>query len=497
MLLAGLTGAALVLASTAAAVALTSELLATGDEIAHMDYAVQVSRGDLPDFYDGLVFSPPVPGVPPVQWASQHPPLYYLLLAPVVGPAADAGRWADATVLGRAVGVLLAVLAMLTTAWAAAEAHARRPALAAVVAATVVASLGAVQLVAGAVYNDVLGLVVTGAALAVSARLLRRGPTPSSLVLAGVIAAALLGTRAMLLPVVGVIGLAVLLAHLLHSQGSTAVRLARGTALAAAVGAVAVLAWGWFYLRNLRSTGSWTGGDHEWARANLGTTPTTVGELVVDPGFWRVYALVLVPREPSYVPLAGLLLAVVTVLAIVAALAPVAAATRVGTGEGADLGTTSAGPRRAVDRAVALILLLVVVLTAAVQVAHRIQGGGLQWRYVLPMLVPAVVGLLWVSGRTGAVGRGLLVLAPLALLALSPGAEVLVGAWSSTASDGLVGTDLLRGMSVVAAVGVLAGSGAVLVLSGTVSGGTGGSPSGGAAVRDPSGADPAQTGVPA
>ncbi|WP_309069367.1 hypothetical protein, partial [Microbacterium sp.] len=96
------------------AYAMASPIYSSGDEAAHVDYALQVWHGRLPVFEDGLELQNTVGVHPPVQWTAHHPPLLYLLLAPFVGPLADAGNIEGAGMAGRFVMVALSVALLYT-----------------------------------------------------------------------------------------------------------------------------------------------------------------------------------------------------------------------------------------------------------------------------------------------------------------------------------------------------------------------------------------------
>jgi hypothetical protein len=114
----GVGGLVLAIVGAATAFAALSKALYTSDETAHMDYAYQVWLGRLPVFQHGLLFRPPGANVPPVQWEAQHPPLFYLITAPVVGPLINGGHWLSAVLAGRACCVVVAAACIVALSWA-------------------------------------------------------------------------------------------------------------------------------------------------------------------------------------------------------------------------------------------------------------------------------------------------------------------------------------------------------------------------------------------
>ena len=142
---------------------------------------------------------------PPVQWVAQHPPLFYLLLAPLVGPLVDAGHGLGAVQLARIVNIAIGALAVMAVAWATGEvvtgASRRRWMVA---AAAIVAPFGALVGTSAAVYNDALATALGALLLGIGARALRRGVDLRLTAAAALTAGAAALTRIALLPTVAV-----------------------------------------------------------------------------------------------------------------------------------------------------------------------------------------------------------------------------------------------------------------------------------------------------
>ena len=184
----------------------------------------------------------------------QHPPLFYLLLAPFVGPLAAADHVLAAGFAGRAVNVVITVGLVAAVMWASSALAPSRPQVW-LASGTVAALYPLVLQVGGAVYNDNLSAAWAALLVGLTARMMRSGATVRRLVLFGLVAAAALWTRS-----AGVVVIAVcattLGAALLVSQPRRW-RNAAGVVIAVA-GAVGSSAW--FYLRNQRLTGNLLGG---------------------------------------------------------------------------------------------------------------------------------------------------------------------------------------------------------------------------------------------
>lgn len=394
----GLMACVLAVIANGLAYASASPLFSSGDEVAHLDYAYQVWTGSLPVFEGGPVVRPDVGFAPPVQWVAQHPPLYYLLLAPVVGPVVDAGDVLTAGYLGRGVNIALAGVLTVAVSWASAQAYPHRRAVW-IAAALVTAANSWVVRVAGGVYNDLLGAIWGTLLLGMAARILRSGhSTLRQDATLAVLGAAALASRASLV-VVLVVCLGVLAAH--RWYGSRSLRSA-GTAMLryGLVGLASALPSAWFYLRNLALSGNLLGGRPEWAQQNLAVVPRPVLEVITDPASWRsllaMYSFAGLPRD-----------AMTAALLVLPAV--VGAATWAWTRVRDRTGTE---PRA---RWVLALVLLTPAALLAMQLGYASGGSGLLPRYLLPGVLPFA-----------------LVIA-LGLVALPRVAWLTTGAWAAVA----------------------------------------------------------------
>ncbi|WP_189670357.1 hypothetical protein [Promicromonospora soli] len=367
--------------------------LHTGDETAHLDYAYQVWTGHLPVFEAGTVLTPDVGSVPPVQWVAQHPPLYYVLLAPVVGPMVDGGHLIGAVYAARLVNVLAVGLLVAVAAWATRRAFPGRSPLSgavtggippALVTALVVTATAWVARVGGSAYNDVLAALLTTWLFGLAASAIRSGLTWPRTVLLVVVSALCLGTRLHTMVMVGTMVGAVLIAALLPDRSAVAHprRAARAWALALGVPLAVAAATGWFWLRNFRLTGSVTGGHPDWAADNLDRVARPVGEVVLDPAVWA-RLLAVFGHGPAPDAVVVLLLAVPALLAVIGTARAVIAAVRAVSG--------GAGPGIGPDTSRILIVAaggLAVAATLAMQMMYTAGGGSPHPRYLLLVIAP-------------------------------------------------------------------------------------------------------------
>ncbi len=367
---------------------LASPIYSSGDEAAHVDYALQVWHGELPVFEEGLELQNPTGVHPPVQWTAHHPPLVYLLLAPVVGPLVDAGNVDGAGMAARAVMVLLSVALLYTVRALGTRLlpGVRGAGLASVV--VVGLSVWFVRL-GGSVYTDTPAALVSTLALLALVRLAQGEQRRRDVALFVAACAACGLTRFSLLPIAALFALALVVVG--HLRGPLRPRVAWATAVGAGVAVLATS--GWFYLRNRALTGNLSGSHPEWAAEHTRRVARPVTEVAVDPAFWsrmsEQMSLGSYPRLPRALepalPWTLLLLVLPLVVGLVLAVVRIA---------------------RGRDRAVPLVLLATVLAAcggiACMQVAHHAGGGSAFARYffaMIPFLAPFLaLPLLWLRG---------------------------------------------------------------------------------------------------
>ncbi|MGO3884903.1 MAG: hypothetical protein ACTJHU_01275 [Mycetocola sp.] len=274
-----------------------SPAYSSGDEAAHVDYALQLWHGQLPIFENGLVLTNTMGVHPPVQWTAQHPPLFYLLLAPVVGPLVDGGHIVAAAIGARIVVALLAVALLFAVRWTTARVFPAQPAVAWTAALITGLSVWFVRL-GGSVYNDTLAALVICLAFGMLVALfrephLRRWYVGFTLFIT---LAAL--TRFSALPLCALLLTAFLI------QRITIERPGIWRAVGAPVlsGVIMLVGSGWFYLRNVALTGNLSGGHPDWAVEHTGRVERPLSEVALDAGFWKTmlqqFSTRTVPEQP-------------------------------------------------------------------------------------------------------------------------------------------------------------------------------------------------------
>lgn len=364
-----------------AVAALVQAPYVTGDEAPHVDYAYRVWQGELPVFEDGLEYRPGGAWLAPVQWTAQHPPLYYLLVAPVVGPLAEAGHPVAAVYAARAVNMLLSGVLVLV-AHGAARRICRPGSAVPAVTAFAAALMAGKSLIGGSGYNDLLAAIFVTALFGAAAAAFRRGLDARLVLVIALLTsgAALTRLSAGMVAVVvaGVAGLAgVVRARQRRGRWAPVVGLVLGGP------ALVLVAAGWFYARNLELTGTLTGSHFDWSYENQGRSPKPLWLVLVEYVTWlRLPNLFWwagqQPPRTTYV----LTTMIVTGIALVwipalLALARAAKHRHLPTG------------LPAADRRLLLLLLaLPVVVLVATQVVFASNGGGVYPRYLLPVALP-------------------------------------------------------------------------------------------------------------
>lgn len=245
----------------------TTQWYGTGDSPLHLDYVWQVTQGKLPNFNEGVLYGPLLEvREQPIHYVSQHPPLFYVLLAPFLAPFLENGDWKHAMAVGRAVNIIIGLALGLSLAWAGRTFGGRQKELFTVAVPFI--GLLALTVIRNSadVLNDTLGLVWVVCALTLAYKILKSGVSRKNLAMISAILTLGMSTRASYIATLGVVVLAVMAAVYLHSAKDSHIRrIVRASGVAAAVLAPVLVAIGWFYWRNYQASGSWArSGAQSW-----------------------------------------------------------------------------------------------------------------------------------------------------------------------------------------------------------------------------------------
>ena len=369
----GLVGVIVAFVAIASTHALQQPPFAGPDEAAHLGYAHMVADLELPVIDDPMpvpdwatqwqaeVGSAPTPRHTTV-WVANHPPLHYVLVAPLVWIAEVAERADGGLLFLRLANVCLAAAGIALTYLLAKELTGRSRI--GIGAAAVAALTTQAEVVFGQAMNDGLAFAAGTAVLLAGLRCMQRGTTRRNLLLLGATATIAAGARAatMLLAVAVV---AVVAAHCLaRADGPRSVRLRRSGRVVACGLLPAVLLFGWFYALNMVRYGDIGASRYLLARfdrvARGGLLSTVVD---VDQWIETVRRLMAPTTISHHHPPFMLLVLAVAVVGLVLVVV-----------------------RATVSRWSIALLVVGVFVTAATFAQHVSAGGGAHPRYLLPAL---------------------------------------------------------------------------------------------------------------
>jgi hypothetical protein len=366
-----------------------------GDEPAHFDYIITVWHGHLPVFEKGLTYRAPFGAGVPVQWVSQHPPLYYVLLAPFVAPLFDSGHALVAVLVGRCASAVLIACSIPAAAWGAWRTWPGARRLPGAVA-VLTALAGMIIQQGSSIYNDALYYPLVVLACGIAGAALRSGVSRRLLTAAVLVGAAGMTTRLSFALWLVALVVALLLAPHVRLGRLTGVPARLVAAVLPAIGAG--LASGWFYVRNKHLTGNFSGRHAEWGIEHAHRVVQPMQDVATNPGFWRglfgVYRGVLDPLSWStyWLLLLPLFLAVIAGLWTLVrrrSTAPDAALSR----SGARASVRADRRDRLSTGLIIAMYLVVTVLLLVTQIDYVAGGGAANTRYsftVLPIIVTAM-----------------------------------------------------------------------------------------------------------
>ena len=389
------------------------------DERAHVGYAYAVADGHLPEIADRPNIpddasrwrqvversdDPRLRGI----WVANHPPLFYVLVTPLVW-ISDATHRADGGLLYlRLANLVFASIGIVFTYLLTVQATrgSRRLGLA---AAAMVAVLPRAHFDLSLGLNDGLAFAAATGVVWAGLRALGHGYSLAGLAILGATAAVGAGTRAAsMLVAVAVVGV-VALVRLVRRDAPLLTR-ARASIVTALVGlSPAAVLFGWFYVRNIRLYGDLGGSmylmDHFGRERQAGLLATlSSGDLWVllyqGLSNWSIFSRRAAPPGTTVAALTALLAIAGLILIIVGGLAR---------------WRPSRSPWRRISPH-ALLVCLVVMMVVAVTIAQHVGAGGLTFpRYTLPAL--GVLACLFVVGLDAVLPR-VLPLVTIGILAL-------------------------------------------------------------------------------
>jgi len=433
----GTLGNLLLFGGVAAFNAVVLPWIGASDSQFHLQYAEKLYNGELP------------PGSSTV---AAHPPLYYALVAGLVGQFLAADAIPISAAIVRSLNILFGCGLVLVLAWAGWNLVRTRRAQFAIAVPGLSVLITPFVRVAGDVYNDTLATLLASSAIALSIALLRRGPQRRLVIVLAIVAVLGMATRSTFVVTFGLAMAAVVVAYLLHGTGTRRRRLGYGLGIAGAISAVVVATIGWFYLLNLERSGSWFRSRPQSPFA--GRDYTSLGENLIDPNFYLVTVTRLLGFRDwaGFLPINGAVSAVISLVCLSGLIWWMLENSR-----WRSLFAT------AESRAVAALLVVQLAGVYAMQLQHATGWGNINLRYFLPGL--AVFGIVLAAGSLAWPRlRGQLAVAVMAILAAGAVIDV---AWFAAPKVDMVSTvnPLAYAPSAVAANAIPVFIVAILVLA--------------------------------
>jgi hypothetical protein len=394
--LVGLLGVLLAFVAIGSMYAFQAAPFAGPDEAAHLAYAHSVADLSLPDIDDPQAVPPSAvqwiaerDSAPSERhrsvWVANHPPLHYVLVAPLAAIAEVIERPDGGLLYLRLANLSFAAVGVALTYLLAMELTGlRRIAL---FAAAVAALTTQAQVVFAQGMNDGSAFAAGTAVIWAGVRCIRAGPTRNNLVFLGAAAAAAAGVRAATMVLaVAVVG-AVAVDRLARRRQPLAGRLRTAARILASGLLPPVVLFGWFYVRNVMRYGDI--GASRYLMDRFGRTPPgSVLSVVADGDMWLELFQRL--QAPNAITLRHPPLMVPVGLAAIAGLLAVVVTRRSGDRD-------RSGRPAGVSRRSVVVLVVSVIVIAATFAQHVSAGGVTHPRYLLPVLgvlaTLSVVGL--------------------------------------------------------------------------------------------------------
>lgn len=400
----GLIGALLGFLGFSLHYAFATEPLLPPDEPAHLAYGYAIAEGELPEIDSWDTFPDSAGHMSEAMrdardhryrqvWVANHPPLYYVALAPLLVATDALGDADGGLVAGRLLNIAFAAAGIAMIYLLAVEVSGGVRSLG-VAAAALAGFIVQAQYTFSHAYNDGLALFTTTLMLWAAARCLRATHPPGGALLLGLSIAAAAATRAVGLITGVVVILAVVGARTVIEGRRVSRPLYVASMHAAALALPSVLLVGWFYLRNIALYGDIGASSYLLDRFGRVSREEGVLGTALDRQLWQVVydRMVGYTRFANPIRLSEGGLALWRWAAVLALVGVLVALVR-----GRPGGRRADGEPAWLSRAGVLMLVAVVATHAAVFVQH-VSGGGSPWpRYLYPALGPlatlAVIGL--------------------------------------------------------------------------------------------------------
>lgn len=336
----------------------------------HIDYIWEVHNGSLPRFGEGIDY-PPLETNSRVHLTASHPPLFYAIHAVFLGPLLERGNWQEAIAVGRAINVFIGVLCVVALAWAGWVFGGRSRAAMAVAVPAIGALLYRFTTLNVNFANDVLLILFTILALIIIHKLLNRGLMARYVVGLGVISVLGMATKATYVVTLVVSILAVLIAAYIHRKEIGRRWFPRALLYGGLVIVAVVVSIGWFYYLNYQASGSWFKSSPDDFAG--GREYRSLKDVLFGSDLWMLFS-----AQSSNAPY------------LATAITSVAAAGTLLLLPMKRFGARLKSFYKNNQATFFIILLLIMTLAGVVltQIRHSVGYGSINFRYLLPALLP-------------------------------------------------------------------------------------------------------------
>lgn len=368
MLIVGLVGVSMMYIGVAGMISANAPWSVRGDTGQHVDYVWRLYNGEIPKRTDGIQYPPLVElaGKPKAQYASKNPPLFYAVHAPFVGPLLNSGQWEAGIAVGRAVNIFIGILCILALAWGGWLFGGRNKALHAIaVPALTILIYRFTRLNVDYALDGLLVLIAT-LSLVFSYKILKTGPTKKNMGILALLSIAGMYTKVAFIVILATNLLAILLANIVHSRKAAKEKTIRAVKITAFVLVGVLVSVGWYYyVYNYQVSGSIYTARAEGATG--GRPIKSLLDVMTSSDLWGLFYKNFARSEVFSSLIAGFSLAGVMALIY-------------------------KNYRRLMKNKILLItaaiVLLAVLGTFLVQIKHATGIGSINFRYMLPVLLP-------------------------------------------------------------------------------------------------------------
>ena len=245
----GLFGVVLMYVGVAGMISADAPWLVRGDTVQHVDYVWRLHNGEIPKRSDGIQYPVFVEhaGVSKPQAASKNPPLFYAIHAPFVGSLLNSGHWQLGIAVGRSINIIIGILCILALAWGGWLLGGKNRALHALaVPALTVLIYRFTRLNVDFALDNLLVLFAT-LSLIFSYKIIKQGPSTQRIVILALLSIAGMYTKVSFIVFLATNLLAIFLSVLVHSKQPWKDKLIKASIPALLVLVGVLVAVGWYY----------------------------------------------------------------------------------------------------------------------------------------------------------------------------------------------------------------------------------------------------------